>query len=413
MTEEFVPAKDPRRWLMLALVWLLYACFGLVSGSISPVVQPVIDDLGFTNTQMGFILGSWQLVYIGTASPLGALVDRLDVRRSLAIGIFIVLLSMVLRGFATNFFTMFLSVALFGIGGPIISIGAPKVVSLWFQGSERGTASGIYATGPAAGTAIALATAGSLIVPLTGSWRGISFVYGAVVLVIAIAWWLFARDVPKSALEDGSVAKPQNESAWKVTWELLHHRNVQLMLLLAPATFMLNHGLSSWNPTLLQERGMSLSQAGFWTAVATGFSVLSLLLIPRMARHGYRTWSLAILLIVSAGSSAAMGFLGGTPLVGSLLLSNFVRSPFMPLLTLILMETPGVGQRRIGAAAGIFFAAAEIGGFGGPFLMGLLRDATHSLMSGLIMLSVMTAALVLVLPFLQETRVRTKDTKPA
>ena len=85
----------------------------------------------------------------------------------------------------------------------------------------------------------------------------------------------------------------------------------------------------------------------------------------------------------------------------------------MPLLTLILMETPGVDQRRIGAAAGIFFAAAEIGCFGGPFLMGFLRDATHSLMYGLIMLSAVAAALVLALPFLQEADARANDAKPA
>ena len=80
----------------------------------------------------------------------------------------------------------------------------------------------------------------------------------------------------------------------------------------------------------------------------------------------------------------------------------------MPLLTLVLMETPGIGHRRIGAAAGIFFAAAEVGGFSGPFVMGLLRDATNSLNTGVFLLAGITAVLLLAVPLVKEQRVRTK-----
>ena len=136
------PERSPARWLMLALVWSLYACFGLTQGSIPPLVGPVVEDLGMTYGQMGVVLGIWQLVYIGTSSPLGTLVDRWGVRRSMAAGLALILLSLVLRGLAVDFYTLLLAVALFGVGGPIISIGSPKVVALWFQGRERGTGGG-------------------------------------------------------------------------------------------------------------------------------------------------------------------------------------------------------------------------------------------------------------------------------
>lgn len=155
---------------MLGLAWLLYVCFGIVIGSIPPLVDPIRQDLDISYVQMGLVLGVWQLVYIGTASPLGALVDRLGIRRSLGVGIIVVWLSLVLRGLAVDFWTLAASVALFGLGGPIISIGAPKVVSVWFDGRERGTAAGIYATGPMVGGILALSTAAGVVVPLTGSW---------------------------------------------------------------------------------------------------------------------------------------------------------------------------------------------------------------------------------------------------
>ena len=68
------------------------------------------------------------------------------------------------------------------------------------------------------------------------------------------------------------------------------------------------------------------------------------------------------------------------------------------------METPGVGARRMGAAGGIFFAAAEIGGFGGPFLLGILRDSTGSLFFGVSMLAAITIPLVLIVPLIKENR---------
>ena len=56
----------------------------------------------------------------------------------------------------------------------------------------------------------------------------------------------------------------------------------------------------------------------------------------------------------------------------------------------------------MGAAAGLFFAAAEVGGFIGPLLLGFLRDATGSLGSGVFLLAAVTAAMVLLMPFVKE-----------
>ena len=48
----------------------------------------------------------------------------------------------------------------------------------------------------------------------------------------------------------------------------------------------------------------------------------------------------------------------------------------MPLLILILMETPEVGSEHMGSAGGIFFCISDMGGFFGPLIMGFLVDLT-------------------------------------
>jgi CP family cyanate transporter-like MFS transporter len=398
----FIASKSSKRWFMLTLLWLLYFSFGLISASISPIVGPIIDDLNITYGQMGLVLGAWQLVYIFTASPLGALVDRMGIRRSLSIGGLLILLSLVLRGMAVNFYTLFLGVGLFGAGGPIVSIGAPKVVAVWFDGKERSIAAGIYTTGPIIGTAVALLTAGTLVIPIAGTWRGISWAYGLPVLLIISVWWFFARDVPTLG-EDGGIGVGQTRMrSLEVFWRLLGIRNVRIILVMAAISFMLVHGLNGWTPTLLTESGMTLSQSGLWPALTTIVGSAGLLAVAYLARRGYRATIIGLLLILSASSSAAMPFLHGLPLIGALAVSTLARSPMMPILTLILMETHGVGAVHMGSAAGLFFSAAEIGGFGGPFLLGLLHDVTGGLGLGFLLISSLAALLILLVPFIHE-----------
>jgi len=397
MRSQAVGSKGgSERWLMLALIWFIYFCFGLVTASLAPLVTPIIADLALSDKQMGLVLGTWQLIYIGTAYPLGNLVDRLGVHRSVTAGVIIMGVSLAARAAATGFYTLFIAVALFGIGGPIISAGAPKLVSLWFRGRERGLASGIYSTAPVAGNTAALAIGGSLIIPLTGTWRGIGVVYGVVLLVALAAWLMLAKKPPAEGVPasrvgelDEPVRSPSrpddihSSSGWGTFKQLLAIRNVQLVMLLAVVTLLTTHGLNSWLPTYLHERSMTLAEAGLWSAGATAAGIAGGLLIPGLTGSGTRSRVLAAVLAFVGASLTGLVFLNGWGLILSVLLYGFIVRAIMPLAHVVLMETPGVGSRRMGAATGMYFTFGEVGGFAGPFLLGVAREATGSLAFGI------------------------------
>lgn len=146
----------PYRWAVLGGTWLVYFCFGLTSAALPPLVSVIRADLSLSGSAMGSVLGAWQLVYIGAAIPLGVALDRIGPRRDLLAATLIIALSGALRAIADDHITLFLAVALFGIGGPLISIGAPKLVAVWFDSRERGLAMGLYISGPALGGIVAL-----------------------------------------------------------------------------------------------------------------------------------------------------------------------------------------------------------------------------------------------------------------
>ena len=179
---------------MLMLLWLLYVAFGIVARSIFPLVTPILRDLSINYSQMGLILGSWQLTYILAAMMAGGILDAWGVRKAILAGMLIIAASAILRFFADGFLFMLMAVALFGAGGPMISIGGPKTISEWFQGKSRAIAVGIYTTGPWIGGFIALSLTNSLVMPLAGnSWRMTFVFYGFMVLLMAFFWWVFSR----------------------------------------------------------------------------------------------------------------------------------------------------------------------------------------------------------------------------
>ena len=404
-------AKDPLRWRMLTLAALAYGCFGLAVASIPPLVAPIIEDLDLTSGQMGLVLGVWQFVFIGTASPLGSLTDRWGARRAVTLGLGLILLSLLLRGLATNFLTLLLAVALFGAGGPIISVGTPKIVAQWFSGSDRGPATGTYIVGRDIGSVFALATAASFVIALTGSWRGISVVYGSITFAVTLLWLFFGKDAPpEPPVRDADDIEPENGACAPAAvpsegiMTLLKIRNVQLVLLLGFVVFFMNHALGAWLPTVLEETGMSLSVSGRWVAAGIAAGMISNFAVPSLAQMGLRSVWLVIMLVGGALTTIGLVYFTGPALIVMVLVGTVIRLPAMQVLTLVLMETPGVGAKRVGAAAGVFFAIAEIGGFTGPLMMGMMRDSTGTLTGGLWVIVVVAAGAALLPLLIRERR---------
>jgi cyanate permease len=364
------------RWVMLSLLWLLYAAFGLIQRSIAPLVTPILADLHLSYTEMGFILGSWQLTYIAAAILAGTLIDRWGIRKSLFAGAMILGLSSALRYFANGFGGMLGAVALSGIGGPMISIGCPKAISIWFDGKSRGTAVGIYLTGPWIGGIFALTLTNSFIMPLVGhSWRQTFLLYGMLTFAAGLVWWLLARDAGLSAAADAS-------GMISVFRRLIKVRNVRIVLALGLLTFATLHALTNWLPKILETGGLSPASAGVAAAIPLAAGIPALLIIPRLIPPPLRGRCLALSALLSLVMLVLILTASGGAQLAALVLFGIAISPCYPILTLILMDAPEVGSAHMGSAGGMFFCVSEIGGFAGPLIMGTVVDMTGTFLAG-------------------------------
>jgi cyanate permease len=379
---------------MLFGAWLVYFCFGLVAASTAPLVGPIARDLDLSASEMGGVLGAWQLVYIVFAMPCGALLDRFGPRRAIAAAAVIIALSGAWRGLAGGWLELFLAVALFGVGGPLISVGAPKVIALWFEGAERAFAMGLYITGPALGNIVALSLTNAVAMPLLGDWRAVMTAYAATALLGAAAWAVVSAHPASRASERRLAAEPARPQLGVFT-ALARLPAVQTMLAIGLGVFFINHGFMNWLPEMLRSRGFGPADAGFWASLPVVAGIAGSLLIPRFASPARRL-SILLALFVAAGLATQLLHAVTTPgLVLGLILQGVARGAMMTVAVLTLLELRGVGARNAGAATGLFFAAAEIGGVLGPLAIGVLHDATGEFDSGLDLLGVIATALVL------------------
>jgi cyanate permease len=371
-----IPSQHPYRWLMLFGASLVYACFGAVMAAMAVLVKPISESLSLSPLQMGTILGAWQFIYLFASIPTGAILDRFGLRPCLLLAGLTLASSAALRVIADSYFGLLFAVLLFGLGGPLISLGAPKLVRCWFAGSERGLAMGIYMSSTAIGALLATVLTNSTIMPLVGgSWQAVFRVY-ALVTLISVAVWLGIASHPNSRIGDKTISNTVEKLDLSVFGKLLAHAEFRVIMLMAFTIFFFVHAMNAWLPEVLRGKGLSLVDAGYWAGVPTIVAIIAALVVTRLALPHRRVPILATVAIIGI---ASVIFLEIQPLVLLLLClagQGIPRSCLVPIALLMLMESKALDGDSMGAASGLFFTAGQVGGVLGPFLCGLAISAT-------------------------------------
>jgi cyanate permease len=208
-----------------------------------------------------------------------------------------------------------------------------------------------------------------------------------VAFAIAFLWWVFARDV--------SLAAPsENPGIIETFVKLVRVRNVQIVLITGLLSFATVHGFGSWLPKILEAKGLSPTSAGFAASIPIASGIPALLYLPRAVPSHLRHRVVALSALLTILTLLAIVITSSTIQIAALILYGISGSGFLPILILILIDTPEVEPRLLGSAGGLFFCIAEIGGFAGPFIMGLLVDLTNTFLAGAIFFAVLNLAIL-------------------
>ena len=189
-----------------------YTVFYLCKKNIAVALPGIMDDFGYSATELGLLGSSLYLTYGIGKFVNGVLADGSDVRKFLPTALFMTALANILfalapdvigmLGLNAKIFAMILlwTLAFFwGVSGWFQSAGFPAVaksLTYWYSNSERGTKWSLWSCSHQTGTFLSFIFAGHIAAHF--GWRAAFIVPGALAMITAL--WLYdrLRDRPQS-----------------------------------------------------------------------------------------------------------------------------------------------------------------------------------------------------------------------
>jgi cyanate permease len=121
---------------------------------------------------------------------------------------------------------------------------------------------------------------------------------------------------------------------------------------------------------------MTAAAAGIWASIPSLVGTVAALTLPRLAIPSRRLGLLLVITLLAAIATILIGYADGALLALGLIFQGIARGAMIPLAMFVLMETREVDARVMGAAGGLFYSSAEIGGTIGPTMTGILAETT-------------------------------------
>ncbi len=388
------------RWVMLAMAFLITFTQHLLLFSYAPMIPRVILEMEMTNAQAFSIFSACILTLAIFRIPWGLLCDHAGIRISAGLAVTLMGVFGLLRGFAFDFWTLLVLQMFLGIGFSATMPCLPKIVAGWFR-QESGFATGIYVAGFSIGNMCGLGLTPYMLKWL-GDWRNVFYTYGVWAMLLAVLWWIIAREPRKS--ETKSRGRIGAAVSLKETFSAaIRIKEVWILAGLFLCTVGCYDTISTLLPYFFELRGMDPLTAGFIASMLPlGFLVASLSVGALSDWVGLRKpfmWSLGIL------SSLAILVVGIASDITLWAVTFIIGFSLMGILTLVLAiptELPNATP-YVASIVGILSSVGNAGTLVLPVATGYLKDVTGSFLPAIIMLATVEGATVIMGLVLRET----------
>lgn len=403
---ERAPAKSPgarrsRAWGVLVVIGVLLLAANLRTAltSVAPLIGEIRDTTGISNGAAG-LLTTLPLLAFALLSPAAPrLASRFGMERALLASLLLLAGGILLRSEGAVA-ALFLGTVLLGSAIAVGNVLVPSFVKREFP--ERvGLMTSAYTTS----LAISAAVAAGVSVPiaqLTGAgWRGSLALWAAPALLAVVAWVPLLRGGGGADASDHAARRVVGLWRSPLAWQVTMFMGLQSLAYYVTLT---------WLPEILKEEGMSVAAAGWLFALSQAIAIPSMSLAPviagrRSSQHGVVVPTVAL---SAAGILGLLLFGDSAATLWVVLLGLGQGASFSLALTFFALRSPDA--RHAAALSGMAQSIGYLFAAAGPFLFGVLRDATHAWEIPLILLlGVMVCLLISGLGAARDAHIATHD----
>jgi cyanate permease len=256
----------------------------------------------------------------------------------------------------------------------------PKILGTWFPPKRLATVNGLCFASLTLGSALAMGTSVRLLSPAFNGWRGTTVFVGVLGLIMGILWIIFYKD-PKTETSN-QIQKTSMGGNFKTVLKVRDVRLFAIYYGLLVASLM---GIFALLPISLQEKG--ITNAGELIAIMILTSMFSKIAGGILSdKMGKRKIFIIVGTIIFAISIPGFIVFKGFALIFLLFIAGLFSGPTSTTLLTASVEIEGVGTSLAGTALGFIIMIGTIGGSIGPFLSGMIMDATGMAWPGFVFL---------------------------
>ena len=360
------PSRFRGLLLVLAIV-LLAANLRPALTSVAPLIGQIRTDTGVSHGVAG-LLTALPLLAFALLSPVAPrLSRRFGMERALLASLLVLAGAILLRS-AGTLPALFLGTVILGAAIALGNVLLPGLVKREFP-ERAGLMTSVYSTA----LGISAALAAGVSVPIADQagvgWRASLALWAIPASLAAVAWLPQLRSsdrtVAASALTSGVSGLWRSPLAWQVTLFM----GLQSLAYYVTLT---------WLPEILQGDGMSAARAGWMLALSQAVAIASMFFAPVIA--GRRPSQRGVVVVaVSLSGAGTLGLLVAGATVSVLwvvLLGLGQGACFSLALTFFALRAPD--SEHAAALSGMAQSVGYLLAAAGPFLFGVLRDATHA-----------------------------------
>ena len=357
-------------------VWTIFSIIGI----------QIKAELGLNDTQFGLLVGTPILSGSLCRVFLGVWTDQYGGRLTYAVTMLAAAISTALLSMAHSYPIMLLAALGVGLAGGGFAVGV-AYVSKWYPTEKQGTALGVFGAGNV-GAAVTKFVAPFVMVAF--GWTMVAQIWAAALAVMAVVFWISAKDDPDLAARRVSGVKPKSLME---QLEPLKNQQVWRFSLYYFFVFGAFVALALWLPRyMMGVYGVDVKTAGMLAATfslsASLFRIYGGVLSDKYGARKvmYVTFGVSLLCLfmlsypetdyVIHGIKGPIAFstsMGLAPFV----LTIFVLGFFMSLgKAAVFKHVPVYYPDHVGAVGGMVGMVGGLGGFILPIVFGAISDLT-------------------------------------
>jgi D-galactonate transporter len=360
-------------------------------------------DLGLSETVYGLGAGIFFIGYFLFEVPANLLMTRVGARRWIArimASWGVVSAAMM---FTTSTHSFYVLRFLLGAAEAGFFPGVILYLTYWYPARRRARIVAIFMSAIAVAGVLGGPMSGAIMSGLAGvsglkGWQWLFLLEGLPSIVVGVwALWYLDDSIDDAMwLDDEQKAMLKQElaadnEAPRTQWPLRHVFGSSRVWMLALIYFLFVmglYGVSFWLPQLIRNSGVQdVLSVGLLTAIPYGIAAVVMIASARHSdRTGERRWHAAIAAFAGAAGLAITSHTND-PLTSMMALSLATAGILSTFPVFWSLPTSMLGGTAAAAGIAIVNSVGNLAGFLSPYMVGAIKDATHSTTQGMMVLA--------------------------